>query len=650
MTASPFTSHPCLPPVTDAEIAAILAQHGEGAPAVLREIEVKRKELIAQAAADPLRHGWELEAWRDADRLLAQPETRILANLGGGGSSKTTWAVKRGVHTAFTVPKAKVLFLHEDEDASRDVHQAMAYEFLPPELKPVDGWKPKKTTTTNIVYDSKIGFSGNAFTTPIGGKARFGFYRQDIKRWEGGGWTLIIMDENAPLKWIETLGFRLGRAGGKLIWCFTAIDGITPAVQALTAGARTLESRRVDPEIFPADYRCIETQDWPLGHMPYIQQGVNPMVKIIYFHSEMNPLSGYDPAQGRGAFYGYNDQKLFCKGKPKAIAERRCYGFSRKSARSVFPLFGAVHVLPENVMRERLANASVTRYQIIDPAGARQFFMIWFAVDSHGRHFIYREWPDLPTYGEWALPADDPNKWDGKQGPAQAKTISGVVAYKRVILEAEGWRWTESGWSQQSEVWVDNVDPPTRHGVSTVIGESVVQVSTPAGRKTIVAPIREYKSVMLPTLTKVPALAEEIFDRYVDPRSGATEAMASDAGESSVIDRFREEQTDEQGRIVGPVMILTPATSGKVEEDGLTQIDELLAYNPAEPITALLNEPKLYISAACENTIWAMTNYTGHDGAKAACKDPIDCVRYMALKKCVHVQASALTGIAGGGW
>lgn len=595
MTTSLFTDHPCLPPVTAEDIAALVRAHGEErAPAEMVKIETKRKELIAKAIADPLRYGWELEAWRDADRLLALPETRILANLGGGGSSKTTWAVKRGVHTAFTVPRARVLFLHEDEDASRDVHQAMAYEFLPPELKPVDGWKPKKTTTTNIVYDSKIGFSGNAFTTPVGGKVRFGFYRQDIKRWEGGGWSLVIMDENAPLKWIDTLGFRLGRAGGKLIWCFTAIDGITPAVQALTAGARTLESRPIDPDVLPLDYRALETQDWPIGHMPYIQQGTRPEVKIIFFHSQMNPLSGYAPDQGRGAFYGYNDQKLFCKGKPRQIAERRCYGFSRKSARSVFPLFGAVHVLPDEVMAARLKAASVTRYQIIDPAGARQFFMIWFAVDAHGRHFIYREWPDTPTFGEWALPADDPNKWDGKQGPAQAKTISGVVAYKRVILEAEGWRMIEGAWSQES--------------------------------------------------------AEDIFDRYVDPRSGATEAMASDAGESSVIDRFREEQADEQGHVTGPSMILTPAISGKTEEDGLTQIDELLAYDPSEPITSLLNEPKLYISAACESTIWALTNYTGHDGAKAACKDPIDCVRYMALKKCVHVQVSALSGIAGGGW
>lgn len=611
MTAAPFTEHPCLPAPTREEVLAIIGKHGDDAPDVLREIERRRLETIAQAGADPYNHGWELECWKDADRLLALPETRVVANLGGGGSSKTTWMVKRGVQTAFRVKNAKVLFLHEDEDASRDVHQAMAYEFLPPELKPRDGWRPKKTTTTNILYDSKIGFSGNAFTTPIGGKVRFGFYRQDIKRWEGAGWTLICADENAPLKWIDTLSFRLGRAGGKMMWCYTAIDGISPAVADLTKGAQTLEYRAVDPEALPADHRCTETQDWPPGTMPYIQQATRPEVKIIYFHSQMNPLSGYDPSQGRGAFYGYNDQKLFCKGKAKEVAERRCYGFARKSNRTVFPLFGAVHVVDEAVMRAKLGKMPVTRYQIIDPAGSRNFFMIWFAVDAQGRHYLYREWPDVPSYGPWARPSDDPKKWDGDPGPAQAKAISGVIAYKRLILEAEGWKMVNGVWQKiPVEILAGNAAPQ--------------------------------KSSDTP--------GEEIFDRYIDPRSGATEAMASEAGESSVIDMFGAEQKDEAGNVVGPSMILTPAISGKTEDDGLTQIDELLSYDPGQPIAALLNEPMLYVSSACENAIWALSNYTAHDGPKAACKDPVDCVRYMALKKCVYVQASALKGIAGGGW
>lgn len=607
MSVSPFTEHPCLPLPTPEELQAILRVHGDKAPDVLQELERRRLETIAKAEADPFRHGWELECWRDADALLAMPETRLVANLGGNGSAKSWWMIKRGVQTAFKIPGSRILLLHEDEDASRDQHQALAYHFLPPEIKPSDTRKQVKTrVTTDISYTAKNGFTGNAFTTPNGSRVRFGFYRQDLKRYEGGGYTFIGADENMPLSWLETLLFRLGRAGGKFVWCFTAIRGITPAVAAVTKGARTLRSRPADPDILPANHRVDEIQDWPEGEMPYIQQGTKPEVKVIFFHSDQNPLAGYDPSQGRGAFYGYNDLKTFLRDKPTPERERRAYGWTRKSSRTVFPLFGAVHVIEEKAMAAQLAKLPVTRYQIVDPAGARHFFMIWFAVDKHGRHFIYREWPDVTTYGEWALPSDDPNKWDGKQGPAQEKTISGVVAYKRIMLEAEGWTYKDGVWCPARDI---------------------------AGQGS--------------TGTRP---AEEIFDRYVDPRSGATESMASEAGESSVLDRFRQEQTDDQGHIVGPSLLLTPAISGKTEEDGLTQIDELLAYNPREPITALINEPKLFISSACESTIWALNNYTAHDGSKAACKDPVDAVRYLALKQCIHVDMKLMGGVKGGGW
>jgi hypothetical protein len=590
-----FTSHPCLPEVTDTFVREYAREWCDGdVGRAGAAIETKRRTMIAQAAADPLRHGFELECWRAADRLLAQPETRLVANLGGGGSSKTTWAVKRGVHYAFTTPRSKVLFLHEDEDASRDVHQAMAYDFLPPEVKPVDTFKPKATVSTQIIYNAKGGFSDNAFTTPIGGKVRFGFYRQDITRWEGTGWSLIVFDENAPLEWIETLLYRLGRSGGKAIWCFTAINGITPAVAEITRGARTLESRPIPPEehhVLPHPHRCADDQDWPVGHMPYVQQAVRPEVKIIYFHSSMNQLSGYDPAAGRAAGYGYRDQIMLCVGKPRAVAERRLYGYTRKSSRTLFPSFGAAHVVPHARMMERLAATPHTRYHIVDPAG-RNFFMIWFAVDAHGRHYLYREWPDVPTYGEWAVPSKNPRKWNGDRGPAQESLGLGVVEYKRLIAELEK-----------------------------------------AGERE----------------------PEEIFERFIDPRSGATEAMASDAGESSLIDRFRQEQHDSAGRLIGPSMEFTPAKSGKREEAGILEINELLAYDLEQPITALLNEPHLYVSDQCQSTIWALQNYAGrgHEDAASkdeACKDPVDCVRYMAIKECRHIDRRQLAGVVGGGW
>lgn len=599
LIAERFTPHPCLPLPTPAQVEAIIARHGrEKAPEVLAEIERRRKETIHLAEKDPFNHGFEFESWRDADRLLALPETRLLANLGANGSAKTTWLVKRAVQKAFLEPESNILLLHETELSSINVHQKFAYRFLPESIRPRDGWKPKKSVSTNIVYDSKGGFAANSLTTPIGGKITFGFYGQDSRGFEGEGYSFIGADENLPLSLLETLMFRLGRAGGKFVWCYTAIQGITPAIAAVIAGARTIEARPVDPEILPPTHRVSEDQDWPVGQMPYIMQGLRPEVKIIYMRADQNPLAGYAPEKGRGAFYGYRELVETLRSKSVAEKERRGYGWTRKAARTLFPGFCAAHVIPHEKMLARLREMPVTRYQIIDPA-SRNFFMIWFAVDAHERHYIYREWPDVPTHGEWAVPSDDARRWNGKRGPAQESLGYGVVEYKRLILELEG------GGGGEGE-----------------------------GRK---------------------AEGEVIFERFIDPRSGATEAMATEAGESSVIDRFADEQTDSAGRVRGPAMILTPAISGKWERDGILQINELLAFNVAEPIVALLNEPHLYVSDACQNVIWALTNYAGreHEGAASkdeACKDPVDCVRYMALKKCTHVEPAALGGIAGGGW
>jgi hypothetical protein len=48
------------------------------------------------------------------------------------------------------------------------------------------------------------------------------------------------------------------------------------------------------------------------------------------------------------------------------------------------------------------------------------------------------------------------------------------------------------------------------------------------------------------------------------------------------------------------------------------------------PITST-NQPKLYISENCQNLIFCLKEWTGQDGQKGASKDPIDCLRYLAV-------------------
>jgi hypothetical protein len=80
------------------------------------------------------------------------------------------------------------------------------------------------------------------------------------------------------------------------------------------------------------------------------------------------------------------------------------------------------------------------------------------------------------------------------------------------------------------------------------------------------------------------------------------------------------------------------------------RINDLLAYNEDEKLCPIINEPQLYISSACQNTIWALKNYTRHDGEKASCKDPIDNLRYMATDDSGYIDPKAMQTIGGGSY
>jgi len=542
------TPHPVLPLPTREQALAL-------GPEQTMQLLLKREEMIRLEAEDPFRYGYVLPCWKDAEALLWN--SLVLALFGGNGSAKTTFMAWMGVQVLVNKPKSKVLFLHEAEKPSIDIHHKFVYHYLPKEWKPTEDHKMKRTMTTKVNYSIAGGFTDNVFVLPNGSICRFGSYKQDVGDYEGGGWDLICADENLPISWLKTLVIRLPRCGGRLLWAFTAIRGITPAMKHVVDGAVTVESRPA--ELIPQDRKIDEKQDWPVGFMPYIQRCIWPKWSAMYFFSEMNPWSGYP------------DLKLLLSTMSQADVERRAYGYARNNVRTLFPRFSAVHI----VEPETIPTTKVSTYHVMDPAGVRNMFMLWMAVDEHGRRYVVDEWPDVPSMGDWAVTSENPNRWDGDIGPAQQSIGYGVLEYKRLILEREGNMFMDGKW---------------------------VMCGLP------------------------------IEERFIDPRSGAAGAIADQEGGSSLIDRFAEEQTDKSGKIIGPEMDFR-AASGQREREGLDAINDLFAYNTGQPITALINEPKLFISSRCQNLIWALQNYTGHDLEKAACKDPIDDLRYLALEE-----------------
>ena len=54
------------------------------------------------------------------------------------------------------------------------------------------------------------------------------------------------------------------------------------------------------------------------------------------------------------------------------------------------------------------------------------------------------------------------------------------------------------------------------------------------------------------------------------------------------------------------------------------------------------NEPRLFISSECVNSIYALKEWTGADGRKGALKDVIDVLRYAVLADLIYAEGDIL--------
>jgi hypothetical protein len=314
-------------------------------------------------------------------------------------------------------------------------------------------------------------------------------------------------------------------------------------------------------------------------------------------------------------------------GASLAKVKIRAYGWTDKQVNGAFPLYGAAHRLTRQrfeeiaggVARSEMRDAGrktaegravssdtsnpasripqhVTRYVSCDPGGSKNWFVKWYAVTPGGHTIVYREWPDVRTHGEWAVTPggqDRTRLFDWRAGPAQRSEAGrGIIGYKKLILEAEGWEW-----DPVKKVW-----DGTR--------------------------------------------AESIECRVMDPRFGGMEAPGEDEG-TSIIAMMGEEQTDRDGNVTGPVMEWIPAPASRVEET-VQMINDLMEYDPEQPIT-ILNCPRWYVVAEeCGQSDLAYQEFTGAGTEKDALKDVIDPDRYFVKADLGYVAAGSLASRAHG--
>jgi hypothetical protein len=150
------------------------------------------------------------------------------------------------------------------------------------------------------------------------------------------------------------------------------VDGWNSVVKSMLTGARTMKSAKADL----------------LGgeEVPLVQQPIRKASSVVYFHTASNPFGGW--AAMKSQLEGEKRETILC----------RAYGVPVRQSRAVFKnLTDRNYVQAEKLPDFKDANWIMS----IDPAGAKPWTMVLFAVDPHGVAWAVKEFPDFNTFGGW---------------------------------------------------------------------------------------------------------------------------------------------------------------------------------------------------------------------------------------------------------
>ncbi len=342
----------------------------------------------------------------------------VSAGIISHNSGKTSYGARAVVKAAIENHGSLIYCFSQTEETSLLVQQPAIYLALPAELK------VKRTeSVTHISYSSQNGFTGNALVLPNGSRIVFKFYTQfqqnqsilegmelgarDAQWINIGAW----LDEYLlGMELVDRLYLRLATRNAKLLVTFTPKDGITETVKYFLKGCETVEKR--DAELMRVLHGRKDCE------VPYIQKNESRNTAIIYFHSKDNPWSGY--------------QTIVETCKSKADPDytlTAAYGVPTAMFETPFPCFST----EVNVVKPSdIPTKGVTRYMVLDPAGRKNWFMVWIAVDEEGTFWVYREWPGVDV-GEWAVEKNG----DFISGPGSRGRGYGIGEYAALIRSLE---------------------------------------------------------------------------------------------------------------------------------------------------------------------------------------------------------------------
>ena len=403
-------------PPTDEEIVLL----GEKDPQLLAELHKAHEGRIQASIEDPIRYGFDLAGWDRMREGLAQYNECL--TLGGNRSGKTTGCAKMVMQSVMEDMDGHIVCFSQNADTSIKVQQAAVWEMMPKEFK-----KKTKGIEGYINFSMQNGFTGQSFIFPdTRTRVDFKTYTQysnnqtilegfefGFKQPNGlniGAWLDEYLGDAAL---VNTLRFRLATRDSKLLIGFTPIDGYTPFINEYLKGAETLETR--EAELLNKA-------------LPVKQYSPERDASVVYLHSDENPFGGYDRI-AKDLVNSTEEQILV-----------RAYGVPVKSMTSLLPLFNTeVNVLGDDPNKYGMKFPDIsnkndfTCYQVVDPAGARNYTAIWAAVNEKGEVYIRKEFPERLIYGEWAIFGDP--KW--RYGPASKKIGLDVEGYSDLFKETE---------------------------------------------------------------------------------------------------------------------------------------------------------------------------------------------------------------------
>lgn len=545
--------------------------------------------------------GLDWTAWRDnlLRNVGLERPVRELVVLGANRAGKTDFAAKVACEIAWSGP-GKVMIASQKMEKSCEVQMPRFWSYTPVERR-----RNIQTSTAYISYKPKTGYSGCSLITDTACRVAFKFYTQEAKSvFEGSAENFIWMDEEYPEEWERTARFRITSCGGKMLLTFTPISGYTPAVAAIMEGAQVI--RHEIGWLLPRD-----------GGEP------RPDLALGLSADEVSRLrSAYaDEASGGSPFVEFPHSRpydMISCGTPGGWNEDAAEKIQRMTPGRAFELVprlalargGSVAIFwmhcrdnpygrPLNLVDTSLAKGASAReetrcrvYGIARKIGGRRFSAWDRKIHVGGWSLLretgpvvrcYREWPgsyDIPGIGvpePWAIVSSrNGGRNDGERGGAQEKWSFGFLRYKFEFARLEGWNDYED-WRARCP----DDELPT--------DDEIEQWTDANGSR------------------------ESVDVRIVDGRA-AQSSKISMREDKTLLDCLNE---------LG--MIWQPAAGTRIS-DGADRVVNALDVSGGKP--------RLVVAPECRNVIFGMENWTGADGQKGACKEPIDCLRYLYTSGC----------------